>query len=210
MARKTIVRVCNSIKTRYNLLRNAGKSGRKLEIGPGKEQIPGFETIDIVNRANVDYVWDVASQLPFKDDTFEVIYASHILEHIPWFQTEKVLQEWMRVLVPQGRLEIWVPDGLKICQVIVDCSLGVENLTYQDGWVVHNPRQDPFMWANGRLFWGARTNYPSWHKAVFTAKSLTGLLDVVGFTSVRLLELEENRGNFHHGWINLGVVGIKP
>lgn len=181
-----------------------------LEIGPGRNRIPGFETIDIVYSNQVDYVCDVSHELPFEDNSFDVIYASHVLEHIPWFQTEHVLREWMRVIAPKGRLEIWVPDGLKICKVIVDHSRGIENLTYQDGWIVRNPRHDPFIWAAGRLFYGSRSDYPSWHKAVFTRRSLVGLLELVGFSAVRLLRPGENRGSDHHGWINLGVLGTKP
>ena len=89
-----------------------------LEIGAGPQRIPGFETLDIVGGKHVDYVWDASKRLPFKDNTFKLIYGSHVLEHIPWYQTENVLTEWVRILNAGGRLEIWVPDALKICKAL--------------------------------------------------------------------------------------------
>lgn len=46
-----------------------------------------------------------------------LLYASHVLEHIPWYKTEEVLREWVRVLKPGGVLEVWVPDRLKYARL---------------------------------------------------------------------------------------------
>ena len=63
----------------------------------------------------MDYVYDAGKPLPFEDNTFDLVYASHVLEHIPWYKVEEVVKEWVRILKPGGVLEVWVPDGLKIC-----------------------------------------------------------------------------------------------
>ncbi|MCK4821504.1 hypothetical protein KA005_37405, partial [bacterium] len=75
-------------KNRLNLRKNSRKTQRYLEIGPGNEMMPGFETLNIVGGPNVDYVFDAAKPLAFGDNTFDLIYASHMLEHIPWYKTE--------------------------------------------------------------------------------------------------------------------------
>ncbi|HEV8441089.1 MAG TPA: methyltransferase domain-containing protein, partial [Methylomirabilota bacterium] len=106
------LRPIGALRTRFELWHNAGKPGRMLEIGPGRKRNPGFETLNIVGGYHVNYVLDARSKLPFKDETFELLYASHILEHIPWYQTDATLKEWTRVLRPGGKLQIWVPDGL--------------------------------------------------------------------------------------------------
>jgi len=80
---------------------------RRLEIGPGPERLPGFETLNIVGGRQVDYVADAAGRLPIADNTFDLVYASHILEHIPWFCTEEAMHEWVRVLKPGGRWVIY-------------------------------------------------------------------------------------------------------
>jgi len=158
-------------KNRINLWRNARKPRRYLEIGPGNSRLPGFETLDIIGGRNVDYVYDAAKPLPFEDDTFDLVYASHVLEHIPWYKTEEVLKEWARILKPGGVLEVWVPDGLKICKALLEYELnGAKEAMELDGWYKFNPRKDLYLWVNGRLFtYGDGTGNPkssNWHRAI--------------------------------------------
>jgi len=204
------VAVC---KTQKNLRTNRTKRHRALEIGPGKNRIPGFETLNIVNGRQVDYVCDASKRLPFPDNTFELIYASHILEHVPWYQTEAALREWVRVLKKDGVLEVWVPDGLKICQAFVDAELHDNNYIELDGWYRFNPEKDPCKWAAGRLFtYGdgtGNTSHPNWHRAVFSTRYLELLFMKAGLTQIRVMDSNEVR-SVDHGWINLGIKGTKP
>jgi SAM-dependent methyltransferase len=198
--------------TPLNLLKNKNNLNRCLEIGPGDTRISGFETLNILGGNHVDYVCDASRKLPFGDDTFEIIYASHILEHIPWFKIEEVLREWARILRPGGSLEIWVPDGLKICKALVDYELLGINDIEKDGWYRFNPNKCPYKWISGRLFtYGDGTGnpcHPNWHRALFTPQYVKQLMSNVGLINVRLMSETEVRGA-NHGWINLGVKGIK-
>ena len=198
--------------TRLSLLRNKGKSNRKLEIGPSFERIEGFETLNIFGGRNTDYVWDAIKRLPFKDSTFDLIYASHILEHVPWFMLSQVLREWFRILKPGGAIEIWVPDGLKICKAFVDAEINNDNYIENDGWYRLNPDRDPCVWASGRIFTygdeSFNTDHPNWHHAIFSSRYLKKLLEEVGFTKVEKLNNADVRG-YNHRWINLGIRGEK-
>jgi SAM-dependent methyltransferase len=187
--------------------RNRNRQPRWLEIGPGGGRLLGFETLDIVGGRQVDYVADAMLRLPFPDETFDLVYASHILEHIPWYATEQVLREWVRVIRPGGKLEIWVPDAYKVCKVVVDAEAGLVN-DIPDDWCPHNTCRSPYLWASGRLFYGANPTYPSWHKAMFTAKGLKRLFEVVELSQISLLGSDDIRG-YDHGWINLGMAGTK-
>jgi SAM-dependent methyltransferase len=199
--------------TRVNLVRNREKIHRKLEIGAGGGRHAGFETLDITARRNVDYIADASKRLPFKDDTFEVVYASHVLEHLPWYRLEQALQEWVRVLKPGGALEIWVPNGLEICRVFVDYETTGEDRTQLDGWYRFNPDRDPCRWAAGRIFtYGDGKGSPAgpnWHRAIFSPRYLKKLLESAGLEDVRRMDRAEVRGD-DHGWINLGLQGRKP
>ena len=198
--------------TQINLVRRRGKENRKLEIGPGPKRIDGFETLNIVPGANVDYVADAGKRLPFPDETFDVVYASHVLEHIPWFDTEKVLREWRRVLKVGGVLQIWVPDGLKICKAFVEAEFLGHDPFEDDPWERFNEEKEVCKWAAGRIFtYGDGTSNPSspnWHRALFSERYLCHLLQAIGLTEIRQLDHSEVRGQ-DHGWINLGVTGRK-
>jgi SAM-dependent methyltransferase len=203
----------NSFRTAANLKKNAGKLTRSLEIGPGQDRVPGFETLSVEGGAQVDYVWDASKGLPFETGTFETVYASHVLEHIPWYLTERTLLDWVRVLKRSGRLELWVPDGLKICAALLDAECGRENRIDLDGWYKFNPTKDPCVWAAGRLFtYGdghGNPSHPNWHRALFTPRYLRLLLERTALTEITEMDPAQVRGH-DHGWINLGMTGRKP
>lgn len=205
-------RMFPSIRTQIKLILNSNKENRMLEMGPGGERINGFETLNITPGRAVDYVVDAAKKLPFHNNVFKVVYASHILEHIPWYQTSDVLKEWIRILVPGGRLEVCVPDGLKICKTLVEYEeLGVDNSSL-DGLYRFNEEKELCKWASSRLLAYAnvkgKNEHVNWHKAIFTPRYMIKLLTDEGLTNVRLMYSSEVRGH-NHGWINLGVLGIK-
>lgn len=201
------------VKTPVNLRKNKIKKNRKLEIGPGIERIPGFETVNIVWSGNVDYIADATRKLPFSDCTFDIIYASHILEHIPWYKIKKVIKELNRIVAPSGFVEIWVPNGLLIAKTFVDAEDGNINNIEKDGWYKFNEEKDPCIWANGRIFsYGDGTgsrNDPNWHFTIFSPRFLESLLKESGFVDIEQLDRSSVRG-YDHGWINLGFRGRKP
>jgi len=200
------------VLTRIRLMQNKKVPERRLEIGPGPRRIQDFETLNIMGGRQVDYVRDAAKNLPFDDNTFAVIYAGHVLEHIPWYQTVDAVKEWVRVLRPGGCLEIWVPDGLKICMTLVDYESTGKNAIGKDGWLRFNPEKEPCKWAAGRIFaYGDGTGslcHPNWHRALFTSRYLQKVMEQAGLREVRRMNQSEIRGD-DHGWINLGMTGIK-
>ena len=199
-------------KNKANVRKNRNKNERYLEIGPGTNRIVGFETLDIVGGKDIDYVLDASKRLPFDDNSFDIIYASHILEHIPWYQVETTFKDWVRTLKPGGKLEVLVPNGLKICTLLLDFEKTGKDLTYLDGWYRLNPEKSPYLWAAGRIFtYGdgdGNLNSPNWHRSVFTPKYLLIIFEKSGLINIRELSVDEVRG-YDHGWINLGITGSK-
>lgn len=204
---------CYRIRGKYFGHVNSRLTYRCLEIGPGNERIRGFETLNIVGGSDVDYIADASKRLPFPENTFDIIYTSHILEHVPWFLTQNALSEWVRVLKVGGTLEVWVPDGLKICKAFIDAEYGVSQDYKLDGWLCMNPENDPCLWASGRIFtYGDGTgnpSHPNWHRAIFSERLLSLQMERAGLIEIEKLSSDKVRGH-DHGWINLGLKGLKP
>jgi len=189
---------------------------RCLEIGPGKHRVSGFETLDVIKRKNVDHVGN-ARKLPFADNTFHVVYASHILEHIPWMHTQATVNEWTRVVAPGGALEIWVPDALKIARAFVEAEdeatvygprRQVESIITDPVWH-YNADHDPCPWFCSRTFaWYHKSmKQHSYHRSAFTVRYLTLVMERAGLT-VRQMDISEMRLPAHM-WIGMGCCGVK-
>ncbi len=54
--------------------------------------------------------WDLRRGVPFPDGTFDVVYHSHVLEHVDRDAAPGFLHECRRVLRPGGWLRVVVPD----------------------------------------------------------------------------------------------------
>jgi SAM-dependent methyltransferase len=79
----------------------------RLNLGCDRSQIAGYVGVDFNPDVDPDVLADV-EHLPFEDNSVDEIYASHVLEHLPYGNT--ALQEWLRVLKPGGMLTVVVPD----------------------------------------------------------------------------------------------------
>jgi len=195
-----------------NRAKHASRETRSLEIGPGHVGIAGFETLNVISGRNVTYVGNAARRLPFPAETFDVIYASHIIEHIPWYQVQYAINEWVKELKPGGMLQIWVPDGLKMAQAFVAAEELHSIEFHNDGWWAFNEERDPCKWAAGRMFSygdGSGGDHPNWHRALFSARYLKKVFHDAALINVREMDRSEVRA-YDHGWINLGVCGTKP
>lgn len=80
----------------------------KLNLGSGNTLIAGYVNVDS-NHDAADLTADMRS-LPYPDGSVAEIYSAHALEHIPFRDTQAVIGEWRRVLAPDGRLRVIVPN----------------------------------------------------------------------------------------------------
>lgn len=81
---------------------------KKLNLGAGEDRREGYVNIDWNELANPDVRHDLnIVPYPFSDNTFDEIYASHILEHLD--KPFVVMKELHRLLKPGGHLIIKVP-----------------------------------------------------------------------------------------------------
>ncbi|MCQ2593230.1 MAG: methyltransferase domain-containing protein [Treponema sp.] len=212
MGLHSIVNLINKTKTSINKVRYKKKNYRKLEIGPGLQRLAGFETLNIIDGKSVDYIMDISNPLKFEDNSFDLIYASHVIEHVPWFLQKRLFSELFRILKPSGVLEIWVPNFSKVIKVFNDFEGQGINNTHLDGWYRFNEEKDVCTWVNGRIFtYGDGTANPmsfNWHRCVYSENYLNKLFIDAGFSSIKKMDNSEVRG-YDHGWINLGYKGTK-
>jgi SAM-dependent methyltransferase len=81
-----------------------------LNIGCGSTFHPDWENIDVVPSSPEIRSWNLQHGLPYGDQTVDVCYTSHVLEHLSRKCAQQLLRECFRVLKPGGILRVVVPD----------------------------------------------------------------------------------------------------
>ena len=89
----------------------------KVNLGCGKNYIPGFVHVDLDDLPHIDYKSDIMSLPFFDDNSASLIYSSHALAYFDRKEVNTVLSEWYRVLEPEGTLRIAVPDFEAIVKI---------------------------------------------------------------------------------------------
>lgn len=91
--------------------------GKYLHLGCGTIDYPDFINIDIYPYHHIHFIRDVQNLKIFKDNSIDLIYISHCLEHFSFIRLPNILEEYFRVLKPSGILRISVPDFEKILAI---------------------------------------------------------------------------------------------
>ncbi|MBN8524996.1 MAG: methyltransferase domain-containing protein [Planctomycetes bacterium] len=93
---------------------------RRLHIG-GTVRKEGWEVLNANPGPHVDHLGNAKDLSQFPDGTFGEVYASHVLEHFDHArEVQPVLCEWARVLAPDGRMLVAVPDLDVLCRLFLD------------------------------------------------------------------------------------------
>jgi predicted SAM-dependent methyltransferase len=177
---------------------------RKLEIGGGRNAVEGYEILDC--KPGVQHIakWGY-ERLPFADETFDEVYSSHTIEHIPWYNVESALKEVYRILKPGGVVEIHTLNFRYMVDHYLAKKVG-------DGWNGRgrNKEMHPFVWVSSRLFNLGDTSNPgdpNWHKSLFDWDYLVYLFKKTGFKNFE--RLKKQKGNKTRSPVNIGIRGIK-
>lgn len=67
------------------------------------------DAVDYCNRIGLKCYWYQGTRLPFPDNTFDVLTAWHVIEHV--LDVQQTLSDWQRVLRPGGLIVVATPDG---------------------------------------------------------------------------------------------------
>ena len=116
--------------------------------------LPHLDSHDIVN-------------LPYEDNSVDLIYASHVFEYFDREEGLEVLKKWFPKLKPGGVLRIAVPDFESMAELYVGGKYPLKNFL------------GPLF---GKMKMGDETIY---HKTVYDFDGLMELLKSAGFSDIK-------------------------
>jgi predicted SAM-dependent methyltransferase len=174
-----------SLKTRLSFFRRRLSDPRYpvnpggevlVHIGCGKVNSPEFINVDALPYPHVHIVTDRITELAqFADETVDLVYMCHILEHIRTPRVMEVLKEMRRMLKAGGMLRLSVPDFDRLIDVYREAGGDLDAIRMQ-------------------LMGGQESDYNT-HYGVFNHRSLSHLLHEAGFRTVQTWDPSDCR---HH------------
>lgn len=97
---------CGTGTLAIEVQRRVGSMGRVVGIDPGARQIDYARSKAVRRNMPVNFQVATIEQLPFPDDTFDVVLSTIMMHHLPNSLKRQGLAEIARVLKPGGRLVI--------------------------------------------------------------------------------------------------------
>jgi SAM-dependent methyltransferase len=81
-----------------------------LNLGCGSRYLEGWHNLDFTKTGETVIAHDILSGIPFPDNHFEMVYHSHLLEHLSMASGRTFMVDCWRVLKPGGVMRVVVPD----------------------------------------------------------------------------------------------------
>ena len=136
----------------------------KLHLGCYHRKIHGFVNVDIRQDVDPDLVDDAFKLTKITNNSVDLIYTCHMLEHASRTDAYKAMYRWWEVLKPEGILRVSVPDLEALFKYYLETGdmAAIENLLY-----------------------GSQKHEFDFHYTGWTESTLTKDLKTVGFKSVK-------------------------
>ena len=160
---------------------------KKLHLGCGHIHAEGWCNVDVLSTGATDLVMDISTLPGLADDTVEMIYSCHVLEHFSEAEVPEILSRWFEVLRPGGEIRISVPD-LDAITRIYQKNIEHFRVAGNQPWIA--------------LIYGGQKDAYDFHKTGFNYCWLKYLLEQAGFTDVSLYE---HLPHFIHGQVDNSI-----
>lgn len=165
------------------------QSNLKLHLGCGKHYLKGYTHIDLADYSHIDYKHDIKTLPMIKNNSVDVIYASHVIDYFDRVEIIDILKEWKRVLVKGGTLRLAVPDFEKLVEIYY------LQRNYKNGDIFPLTGTDILF---GR--WEIKNHGIIYHKMAYDIRTLSELLTNCGFRNPRRWDWQEVFVNEYAGY----------
>lgn len=106
-----------------------------LNLGCGQHFHPEWINVDFTSTGEGVIAHNLRQGIPFATQSVDVVYHSHLLEHLPKTEAPGFLQDCFRVLLPGGVLRVVVPDLEQITRLYLTA---LEKASHGDlDWEAH-------------------------------------------------------------------------
>jgi len=153
----------------------------KLHLG-STYNIEGFFNSQIIGKNPIN----ITNKLPFKNDLFEIIFSTHVIEHLHRKEIIFFLKESFRILKPGGKNIILTPSLDKIIKILyIENNIDLKNklLSRQKKW------EKKYDGNNCSYINGIFRNYG--HRFIVNFDFLKEESKKIGYSSIKIVKNNE-------------------
>lgn len=172
----------------------------KYHLGCGPTIIPGYLNIDYIASLEHDriyenfqevergyfYNYDLRQGLPGRDNSLEIIYHCHFLEHLSYIDAINLLRRSRFLLSPGGTMRLLVPD----LEIWVN-KYHDNDISFFDAYRRQILGGDATLYnTKGSVFMGMLHNHG--HQCGYDFETISWILKKVGFVDIRRTLFQES------------------
>ncbi|ANV90850.1 class I SAM-dependent methyltransferase [Picosynechococcus sp. PCC 8807] len=152
-------------------------------LGARLMKFPFFKFINSkLHLFNLDWndnivLHDLTKTFPWKDQSVDVIYSSHTLEHLTKEEGQHFLMECYRVLKDNGLLRIVVPDLRKFVESYLNQNMRADDFVHNLGVLYGTQNQNVIKRKLAPFY-----QFP--HKCMYDTPTLLSIIHDTGFTAM--------------------------
>lgn len=150
----------------------------QLHVGCGKRIMEGWVNVDIFKAAEIDFQLNLRNPIPLRDNSVDLLYSEHVLEHFFKPEAINILKEFYRIAKPGATLRIGVPDAaIYIKKYIENDRAFFEAIRHLGGAVI--PLSTPIDVINQMFRMGGA------HLFAWDFETLAAALEQAGFRNIQ-------------------------
>ena len=154
------------------------------------------------------YVYDISRGIPFESNSVDVVYHSHLLEHLDRHLVENFFLEIKRVLKIGGVHRVVVPDFERLCKMYLDHLIISEKEDFQaekhDKYIsaiieqsvrknaYGTSLQKPFRQTVENLFLGDARRRGETHQWMYDRINLASLIKKTGYKNIHIVDFNNS------------------
>ena len=81
-----------------------------INLGSGKSYVNNFINVDFFGNKKIDYGMDLRFPFKIESNSIDGIFSEHTFEHLSHLEVDNALSECCRILKPETKIRIIVPD----------------------------------------------------------------------------------------------------
>jgi SAM-dependent methyltransferase len=150
-----------------------------VQFGSGPNQLDGW-----INHSRRDC--DIRNPLPYADNSVTVVFAEHVIEHVPFVDGLAFLREAHRILEPRGTLRLAFPDVSRFFGDAPEVKERIDAFLEHLGKTNLHFASKGFCGVCSAVLWG------SGHRCAWTREIALAALYGIGFQAVVPCEYGES------------------